>query len=123
MSSITNTYFDHLPIELIVTCIPNRDDSNFLSLFKNPKQLFKIWFNLNYPEYFTILELDSCQKVTFRKGIFSHLFTYFKQNFKREIYIEGYDDFKEHTYKLMYPIILLRDYPELYNLILKNIDK
>jgi len=55
MTSITNTYFDYLT-------------NNFLSLLENPKQLLKIWFNLNYPEYFNILKIDNRDKIFNKKN-------------------------------------------------------
>lgn len=115
-------WFDIIPMELIALCIPGEDPVNFLSLFKNPKQLFKIWFKVNYPEYFNILEYDRCEKITNRKGIFTQLFTLFKKDFKTSSNKPSFVR-NNNTNKVLYPIFLLRDYPNLYKEIIKYKDK
>ena len=42
-----NTYLGYLPSELISLIITKDNLINLLSLFRNPEQLFKSWFNLN----------------------------------------------------------------------------
>ena len=108
-----NTYLAYLPMELIALLIPKYGSANFLSLFNNPKQLFKICFKYNYPNYFNILEIDNETKINDRKGIFTKLFNYFKNN---------KDDKKEIAYQgvyLIYPIELLDEFPGAYKIITK----
>ena len=110
------TYFDLCPKELVALCIPDKNPDHFLKLFKNPKQLFKIKFKDLYPNYFDILEFDWARKISKheRKGIFTHLFHYFKQNFDENLYTTSYGNLKHKHFDLIYPVLILRDYHELY---------
>ena len=119
-SNISNTLFDLLPEELTALCIPVESPKDFLSLFKNPKVLFKKWLSVNYPGYIHILKYDKSSDSN--KSAYTKLFTLFKDGYFPRIKLNGWDYYFQRKFDIIYPILVIREYPELYHQILeKNI--
>jgi len=118
-----STYFDYLPNELIAICIPDKYIENFLSLFNNHLELFTLWFNYNYADYFNMLKFD---KINYDYNIIiKKLYKAFKYNIKDITntifdsdlslkYLLGND-----RYNIYYPIIYQQEFNNLYKEIIK----
>ena len=142
----SQTYFDLCPKESVALCIPFNSFSDvindFISKYGNPVELFEIWFNNNYPDYFNILKFDNnlikegdIDKVKHRytyKYLINKLFKCSKQygtdNIIQSKFFSNLNS-TDHIYNLIkmdnkffnmfYPIIYEQNYPEVYKEIIK----
>src|SRR5690242_8756561 len=105
----SETLFDSLPEELIALCIPVEKPAAFLSLFKNPKVLFRKWLNMEYPGYMKILKYD--QSPDADKSVYTKLFTLFKEGYFPKITMNGWDYYFQRKFDIIYPIIVTRECP------------
>ena len=129
--SLTITYLDLLPKELLALCIPfdisTDKPYDVISKYGNPVELFEIWFNNNYPDYFKILKFD--QKLGC-KYLINKLFKWFKYRINYIIQNNICNNqesssilLHDRYFNILYPIIYEINYPKVYKNIIKYYEK
>jgi len=131
------TYFDFLPIEVLVLCIPEDDIYNFFSIksmYKNYKALEVLdkFVLIRHPYYFKIMnrEVKELSHSQILKKLFWYMRNYLVQemrSIKRYYYDDNEDNYIEKLredllFKVLYPFILKYKYMKGLEILVDDID-